>query len=210
MTTADNRACDCPPPVRLLIVPGLGDSGPGHWQTWLQGLHRHATRVQQRDWQQPDLERWSARIGSTLERAGPGPWVAVAHSFGVLALAHHLAQTTRSPIAGALLVAPANPDRFGLGEALPRTALPVLNSMVLSQNDPWMPMAVGLRWARHWGSHVVNLGDVGHINVAAGFGAFPFARRWVMAMEQRPVRQRRQVGDAVLAADDEDLPSLAA
>ena len=110
-----------------------------------------------------------------------------------------------NPSAAAIAV-----HRFGLGEALPRTALPVLNSMVLSQNDPWMPMAVGLRWARHWGSHVVNLGDVGHINVAAGFGAFPFARRWVMAMEQRLVRQRRQAGDAVLAADDEDLPSLAA
>lgn len=35
-------------PARLLIVPGLNDSGPAHWQTWLQGLHRGAVRVQQR------------------------------------------------------------------------------------------------------------------------------------------------------------------
>lgn len=210
MSTADTPSCACAPPVRLLIVPGLGDSGPEHWQTWLQGLHRHATRVTQRDWLQPDLERWSARIGSTLERAGPGPWVAVAHSFGVLALVHHLARTPGSPVAGALLVAPANPERFGLGEALPRGTLPALNSMVLSQNDPWMPLGVGLRWARHWGSHVVNLGEVGHINVASGFGAFPFARRWVMAMEQRLVQRRRSAADEVLLADDEVAPSLAA
>lgn len=204
--------CACPAPVRLLIVPGLGDSGPGHWQTWLQGLHRHATRVTQRKWQQPDLERWSARIASTVEYGGPGPWVAVAHSYGALALAHHLTNTPDSPIAAALLVAPANPDRFGQGEALPRTPLPCLHSMVLSQNDPWMPLSVGLRWARHWGSHVVNLGEAGHINVAAGFGAFPFARRWVMAMEQRLVRQRRHAAafDDEALADDDDLTSLAA
>jgi len=24
-------------PVRLLVIPGLHDSGPAHWQSWLQG-----------------------------------------------------------------------------------------------------------------------------------------------------------------------------
>lgn len=212
MSRADTPSCPRAPRVRLLIVPGLGDSGPGHWQTWLQGLHRHATRVSQHDWQQPELERWSARIASTIEHGGPGPWVAVAHSFGVLALAHHLAGAPDSSIAGALLVAPANPDRFGLVEALPRRALPALSSMVLSQNDPWMPLSVGLRWARHWGSHVVNLGEVGHINIDSGFGAFPFARRWVMAMEQRLVQQRRQAAGerADVDADGDDPDGLAA
>jgi predicted alpha/beta hydrolase family esterase len=35
---------------RLLIVPGLHDSGPAHWQTWLQAQYREACRVQQRRW----------------------------------------------------------------------------------------------------------------------------------------------------------------
>lgn len=26
-----------PSPLRLLVVPGLRDSGPAHWQTWLEG-----------------------------------------------------------------------------------------------------------------------------------------------------------------------------
>jgi hypothetical protein len=183
--------CGCAPPVQLLIVPGLGDSGPGHWQTWLQGLVRPSTRVVQRHWREPDLERWSARIGSTAEHLSPGPCIAVAHSFGVLALAHHLATTRQSPIRAALLVAPADPDRFGLGELLPRSKLPVPITLVLSQTDPWLPASVGQRWAAQWGSPVVNLGDVGHINVASGFGAFPFAQRWVTAMTQRLHRERR-------------------
>ena len=58
------------PPARLLIVPGLNDSGPAHWQSWLQARHPGAVRVTQRDWGTPDVERWSARIGSVLARNG--------------------------------------------------------------------------------------------------------------------------------------------
>lgn len=203
---ADTAPCTCQPPARLLIVPGLGDSGPGHWQTWLQGLVRPSTRVVQRDWCDPDLPRWSQRIGSMAAHAGPGPCIAVAHSFGALALAHHLATTPGSPIAAALLVAPANPDRFGLGELLPRRPLPVFGTLVLSQTDPWLPAAVGRRWAARWGLHALNLGDVGHINVASGFGAFPFAQRWVHAMAQRLLRERRaqRATDALALAPHAD------
>lgn len=176
---------------RLLIVPGLHDSGPAHWQSWLQGLYRNSARVVQRDWESPDLERWSARITSTLERAGPGPWIAVGHSFGCLALAHQLAAAPQLGIHAALLVAPAEPDRFGLAESLPQRRLPVMSTVVASQTDPWMSAASAQRWARRWGSHCINLGDAGHINSESGFGPLPLARRWVMAIEQRLSRERR-------------------
>ena len=57
---------------RLLIVPGLQDSGPAHWQSWLQGQYRDSLRVRQRNWGEPDLDRWAARIATTLEHAGDG------------------------------------------------------------------------------------------------------------------------------------------
>jgi len=180
-----------PDAPRLLIVPGLHDSGPVHWQTWLQHLYRYSVRVVQRDWHTPDLARWSARIGNTLDRAGPGPWIAVGHSFGCLALAHHLASVNDSPIRAALLVAPAEPDRFGLAEDLPRRRLPVMSTVIASQTDPWITAASARRWADRWGSHWINLGDAGHINSEAGFGPLPLARRWVMAVEQRMARERR-------------------
>jgi predicted alpha/beta hydrolase family esterase len=177
---------------RLLIMPGLRDSGPAHWQSWLQSLHRGSLRVVQRDWHTPDLDRWALRVASTLERAGPGaPWLVVAHSFGCLALARHIALQGAEGLAGALLVAPADPDKFGVAECLPRQRLPVTTSMVISDTDPWMRAAQARLWAQRWGSHAVNLGDAGHINAEAGFGPLPLAQRWVTAMTQRAARSER-------------------
>lgn len=177
-----------PPRPRLLVVPGLHDSGPGHWQTWLQAQHCDAVRVRQRDWHAARLECWSSRIDHTLALHPGARFVAVAHSFGCLALADHLARRRDSPVLAALLVAPAEPDRFGLGSALPPQRLPRSTTMVLSDTDPWMKPASARRWAQRWGCHVVHLGDAGHINVESGHGPLPLAARWVQAVLQR-VRQ---------------------
>jgi len=177
--------------ARLLVVPGLHDSGPTHWQSWLQGLHRGAVRVQQRDWSRGDLERWSARIANTVERHGGETWVVAAHSFGCLALAHHLAANPGSPIVAALLVAPADPDRFGIAGSLPAQRLPRPTTMVTSSSDPWMRLPQAQAWARRWGSQLYHLGDAGHINTESGFGPFPYAQRWVAAAQQKLARERR-------------------
>lgn len=176
---------------RLLVVPGLNDSGPGHWQTWLQAQHRDALRVKQRDWATPDLDRWSERIAGSVAGGGERGFIAVAHSFGCLALAHHLASHPDSPIVSALLVAPAEPDRFGIGGRLPLQRLPRHTVVVASDTDPWMKPASARRWAARWGSHVVNLGDAGHINVESGHGPLPLAARWVQVALQRAARERR-------------------
>ncbi|HZT55065.1 MAG TPA: alpha/beta hydrolase, partial [Burkholderiaceae bacterium] len=128
--------------TRLLIVPGLHDSGDAHWQTDLQRHHRHARRVQQHDWSVPDLEAWADHVLDTLA-AEPGghekaPWLAVAHSFGCLALARALLRGAPG-IAAAVLVAPADPLKFGVAESLPCRPLPVPSTLVASRTDPWMP-----------------------------------------------------------------------
>ncbi|WP_260498541.1 RBBP9/YdeN family alpha/beta hydrolase [Aquabacterium sp. J223] len=176
---------------RLLIVPGLHDSGPEHWQSWLQRLVPGSVRVVQDDWARPDLEGWSARIAQTLERAGPAPWIAAAHSFGCLALAHHVATRPGSPLRAVLLVAPADPARFGVEAALPQRALGPHATVVASRTDPWMSADRALHWGRLWGAHCLDLGDAGHINTEAGFGPLPLARRWVLAMGRRLARDQR-------------------
>lgn len=165
-------------PLRLLVIPGLRDSGTAHWQTWLQARTPGAVRVTQCDWTAPDLLRWSRRIDSMLERHGPCRWLAVAHSFGVLALVEHLAREPGSPIAAALLVAPADPERFGLCDRLPRQALPRPATVVASSNDPWMHPVQATRWAARWGCPLINLGAAGHINAESGFGPLPLAEQW--------------------------------
>ena len=166
--------------IRVLVIPGLHGSGEAHWQTWLQAHFRRSLRVEQHDWHDPDLRRWSDRIARTLAGEPAGPWVAVAHSFGCLALAHHLARrgvgSGAHGIAAALFVAPAEPARFRLDDGLPRHALNVPSMVVASDTDPWMSAASALAWSRRWGSGFVNLGDVGHINVDSGFGPLPVAK----------------------------------
>lgn len=178
-------------PVRLLVIPGLNDSGPGHWQTWLQAhFSRCAERVVQENWGRPDLERWSQRIASTLARHPGSRWVAVAHSFGCLALLHRLAQGAPE-IHSALLVAPADPAKFGVGGALPPSRLALASVLLASETDPWMGFEAVSAWAGLWGSQLINLGDAGHINVEAGFGPLPVAKRLVAQMVQRAERERR-------------------
>ncbi|HEY9065846.1 MAG TPA: alpha/beta hydrolase [Burkholderiaceae bacterium] len=181
-------------PVRVLIVPGLHDSGPEHWQSQLQRGCRGALRVEQHDWAVPDLERWADRIAETLAHEKRGPWVAVAHSFGCLALVRALNRTRnaeRDGIRAALLVAPADPLKFGVAESLPCRPLPVASTLVASRNDPWMPFGSAVNWSRVWGSQLVDLGHAGHVNVASGHGPWPLAKQLVERLVQQVHRERR-------------------
>jgi uncharacterized protein len=164
----------------VLVIPGLRGSGEAHWQTWLQAHFRDSVRVRQDDWDAPDIDAWSTRIGETIASQPPGDWVAVAHSFGCLALAHHLARrssTTRvgHGVAAALFVAPADPARFASAACVHRTPLGVSGTLLGSDTDPWMTADDAREWAQAWQLGFVNLGDVGHINVDAGFGPLPRA-----------------------------------
>jgi len=205
---ADHRpgTAGTPRAPRLLVIPGLHDSGPAHWQTWLQRQYSDARRVVQRDFSRAELERWAERIQSTVDNAG-GEWIAVAHSFGVLALVRHLSENRNSPIREALLVAPADPEKFGIAELLPHRRLPVPSTLICSQNDPWMSAVGASRWAMRWGSHVSNLGPVGHINTESGFGPLPLAKRWVDAAMAQAAREGRAAGG--LHADFARAPAQA-
>jgi predicted alpha/beta hydrolase family esterase len=167
---------------RLLVVPGLHNSGAAHWQSWLQAQHRGAVRVEQDDWTTPDLDRWAQRIADTLQQHCARHWVVAAHSFGCLALVRHLHLNPDSAVAAGLLVAPADPDKFGLASLVDGASLACPTTLVASDTDPWMRVASARRWARRWGSHWINLGDAGHINTEAGFGPLPFAQHWVTSV----------------------------
>ena len=179
--------------MRVLIVPGLHGSGPGHWQTWLQKRWRGSARVEQHDWAVADLERWADRIGETLACHPGGRWVAVAHSFGCLALARYLARdgSAAAAVRAALLVAPADPRKVEVAQLLPHRRLPVRSYLVGSETDPWMTEADAGSWARRWGSRYINLGDAGHINIDAGYGPWPQAHALVRLLVQQVERGRR-------------------
>ncbi|NTV10315.1 MAG: alpha/beta hydrolase [Zoogloea sp.] len=157
--------------VDVFVVPGLHGSGPAHWQSRWQTVRPGWQRVEQADWTVPDLERWAETLAETVAGASR-PLVLVAHSFGCLTTMRAW-QRFGLPVAGALLVAPANPAKFGVEDLLPKEQTGVPTVLVASRNDPWMPFDVALEWAERWGAEAVDLGFAGHINVDSGHGAWP-------------------------------------
>ena len=154
--------------LRTLIVPGLQGSGPQHWQSLWQDEHLDYERVVQQDWGSANLENWAQAV---VRQIGifSGPVILVAHSFGCLASVR-AAQLAPLRIRGAMLVAPANPLRFGIAHVLPRQPLHCPSLLVARRSDPWMSYGDAACWARRWGSLVVDAGNAGHINVPAGYG----------------------------------------
>lgn len=168
------------PPV-VLNVPGLGNSGPGHWQTRWEQKFPWVRRVELGGWDDPDRATWVQRLDSAI-RAQKGPVILVAHSLGCVTVgwwAALVGQTWREPVAGALLVAPADCERqesacqvarFG---PMPRVPLPFPSLMVASRNDPYASFPRSESLARAWGSHLVDAGEAGHLNAQSGLGDWP-------------------------------------
>ena len=155
---------------RILVVPGLHGSGAAHWQSWIEPL-LGAGRVEQADWSEPDLDRWAARVEQEVLRRH-APVFLVAHSFGCLASAV-AAHRMPGRVAGALFVAPANPEKFGIGKRIPSDRFDFPSLLAASRNDPWMSYASARSWAARWDSELVDLGNAGHVNTDSGHGPWP-------------------------------------
>ena len=160
--------------VRFIIVPGWRDSGPGHWQSlWAERLD-NAVRVQQDDWITPSRQAWVASIARTI-LLQTEPVVIVAHSLGCIATTH-LPADAAARIQGALLVAPADPERRSILSdfaPVPARKLPYRSVMVASSNDPYCPVRLAGAYARAWGSEFVRIQNGGHINIESGHGEWP-------------------------------------
>jgi predicted alpha/beta hydrolase family esterase len=160
--------------VTTLIVPGIGNSGPKHWQTLWEHQHSDWRRVQQRDWDRPVCEEWVRRLDETIGRLSTPP-VLIAHSMGCLVVAHW-ARRSSAPARAALLVAVPDPD----GPCFPTAAegfrpVPVEqfhfpSLVVASSDDPFGSVAYAQRCAAAWGSAFAEIGAAGHINADSGLG----------------------------------------
>ena len=165
----------------VLIVPGLRDHVEQHWQTILASelLHVAAVPPMGRD-ALSCLERVEA-IEQAANRV-QGPLVIVAHSGATIMIAHWAAMTRRK-VLGALLATPPDFERpmpagYPSVEQLtqhgwlpvPRKALPFPSIVAASRNDPLAAFDRVTELARNWGSTLVDLGEVGHLNPASGYG----------------------------------------
>lgn len=170
------RSADCD----ILMVPGLGGSGPDHWQTRWESRLSTATRVEQADWDRPDRTAWTATLTAAVETA-TRPVVLVAHSLGVVTCAHAASGLPEGRVRGAFLVAPPDVDDPTMAEAervrsfapLPMGPLPFPSALVASRDDPYCAYKRADEVAQAWGAVLVDAGMSGHVNAQSGHGPWP-------------------------------------
>jgi predicted alpha/beta hydrolase family esterase len=177
-------------PATVLIVPGLRDHVADHWQTHLQHDLPDAFTL-------PPLQENGLSCGARMDALDAaiewigGPVILVAHSAGCLTTVHWALRTgaaAREIVRGALLVTPPDlnatwPAKYPSPEVLarngwspvPRTRLPFRSIVAASDDDGLASLAAVRAMAQDWGSKVVELGPVGHMNPASGFGPWPMA-----------------------------------
>jgi len=171
----------------ILIVPGLRDHVAEHWQTLLEAKLPNAVSVPPLDRDKLSRAARVAALDAVLGQIG-GPVILVAHSAGVMTTVHWASQHSR-PIHGALLATPPDletplPSGHTSRDELerngwlpiPRKALPFPSIVAASRNDPLARFDRVSEMAADWGSRFVDLGEVGHLNPAAGFGEWPRAQ----------------------------------
>lgn len=181
----------------IVIVPGLRDHVPEHWQTLLEIKLAKTRKVVSVPPLRSDGLNCMARVEAIQQCVKPieEPIIFVAHSGGVIMLMHW-AQKYRHAVQGALLAAPPDfetplPAGYPTLETLqtngwlpvPQSRLPFVSLVAASTNDPLASYSSVQTMADNWGSTLVNVGAVGHLNPASGFGEWPRAEQLIQQID---------------------------
>jgi predicted alpha/beta hydrolase family esterase len=158
----------------ILIIPGLGNSGPQHWQSLWEDKFNFI-RVEQKEWDTPFCSDWIENINNEVKKHDPASVILVGHSLACATIAYW-ALKFDIKIKGALLVGPSDTeaDTYPPGttgfKPVPLFNLPFKSIVVASTNDYYVTFERAKLFADSWGSELINVGDAGHINVSSGFG----------------------------------------
>lgn len=179
----------------IVIVYGYDGSGPGHWQRWLEAeLRQRGTPVVFPELPDPIAPRknaWVTALAETVEAASGAPITFVCHSLGCWAVDHLLNERGPLNSHAALLVAPPSPYLLfePVESFLPpprRTAawapLAARTLVVGSDNDDFTAAEEFDALARALGVGCQLIPGAGHVNVASGYGPWPFALDWLRSV----------------------------
>jgi hypothetical protein len=193
--------------MRTLILPGLHNSDPGHWQSRWEAEDETMERVIQDDWETPHCADWVVRLDQALAYARP-EILLVAHSAGCALVAHWAVGCQQGQVRGALMVAPSDPEApsFPVGATgfapIPLLRLPFPSIVIASSNDPFVTVARAQTFASAWDSEFVMIGEAGHINTASGLGDWPeglaLLRNLCETQQLKPGSARREASLRVL------------
>ena len=159
--------------TNYLIVPGLGNSGPEHWQTFFENSGDNFKRITQQEWDAPVCNDWVAAIDKSVSDYDAASVILIGHSLGCTTIAHW-ATRYKKKIKGALLVAPSDVEAQEYTfpakgfSPTPTEKINFKTIVVASEDDPWVSLQRAKHFAENWGSEFVNIGKAGHINAASG------------------------------------------
>lgn len=164
----------------IIMVPGLGNASPFHWQSRWQERMSTARRVEQADWDNPRRQAWVDRLVDAVDGAEK-PVILIAHSVGVLTVVHAAPRIDRDRIAGAFLVGVSDWERESLAEKfgdhgfapVPREPLGFPALLLASSDDPTCDIAKAEAWADDWQVRFGNAGEAGHFEPESGHGPWP-------------------------------------
>ena len=168
--------------TKILTLPGYLGSGEGHWQTiWEQQL-ANTERVEQFDWEFPQLTQWLETLNSLIQKTDQ-KIILVSHSLGCSLIAHWALNYQSDNVIGALMVAPADiesdqhtPEVLRNFAPMPTQKLPFPSTVVTSDNDPYVSLQRAAYFADSWGSRFINYGPYGHLNAESGLGNWAFGQ----------------------------------
>lgn len=163
----------------FLVLPGLGNSGVDHWQSYWCMAFRNASRVLQDDWDNPKLDDCLANLDAAIAR-GTRPAVLICHSLSCSLAAHWAAGNRPGRVAAMFLVAPSDvedpkhtPDCVRNFAPMPLLKCPVPSLVVASTDDPYVTIHRAEAFAQSWGADFCNVGELGHINSASRLQVWP-------------------------------------
>lgn len=166
----------------MLILPGLGNSGPGHWQRRWGERFPNVRFVEQDEWERPMLGDWVGRLHQEIMLA-TRPVVLVAHSLAIAAVVHTAQRLADTKVRGAFLVSPPDlespdvladlPEEVHSFGNVPRDPLPFPSLVIVSSNDAFVSVERAADMATAWGSELKQAGAMGHINEVSGHGPWP-------------------------------------
>jgi hypothetical protein len=174
---------------QFLILHGWSGSGPGHWQDWLVNeLRADGHDVAFPDFPNafhPRLGDWLETLKSELEKfPHPENLTVICHSLAVILWLHFSMQNQTRVAARVILVAPPGPsaelDTIETFFPIPRNAASLVQladhtELVCSNADPYCPELAAKFYGEFLNLSTTLLPDeAGHINVASGYGPWPW------------------------------------
>lgn len=175
--------------TKILTIPGYCGSGKKHWQSLWEEEFEIIQRVEQDDWDNPELDLWVERLDSYIQKNEN--ILLVGHSLACSLISHWALKHDSSSIIGALLVSPADvnspehtPNEVRNFAPMPLKKLPFKSTVVASDNDPYVSFERAEFFANIWGSHFINLGSRGHINADSELSSWEFGKNLVHQLNQ--------------------------